>query len=102
MPDSSDLPSIVILTQKFQLGRLCATPGALAQIDHAEIAVAVTRHAQGDWGDDLDDHDWSANESALRDGSRLVSFFNTGSGERFLIITEWDRSVTTILLPEEY
>jgi hypothetical protein len=62
--------------------------------------TALRRHACGDWGD-LCPEDTLANEEALRDGDRLLSAY--GQGElRFWIITEADRSVTTVLLPEDY
>ena len=60
----------------------------------------LMRHVNGDWGD-LDDEDKQANERALEDGTRLMSAYSIGEA-RFWVITEWDRSVTTILLPEEY
>jgi hypothetical protein len=62
---------------------------------------ALRRHARGDWGD-LDDEDLQANERALKDGTRLLSAYHSSAGTKFWIITEWDRSATTVLLPEEY
>lgn len=50
----------------------------------------------------MDKDDWEANQKALQDGNRLFSVFFSKAGEKFWIITEWDRSVTTILLPSEY
>jgi hypothetical protein len=55
----------------------------------------------GDWGD-VDQEDQAANDHALEDGSRLLSAYTTLKGQRIWIITEADRSATTILLPEEY
>ena len=66
-----------------------------------ELLVALTRHLSGDWGE-LDEHDWQANESALLEGTRLLSAYVASNGERFWIITEASRDVTTSLLPEEY
>ena len=86
---------------KFSLGRLVATPGALAALTHEEILVAVGRHAAGAWGE-LDEADRAANERSLAEGARLVSVYRSAASVRFYVITEWDRSVTTVLLPEEY
>jgi hypothetical protein len=85
---------------KFLLGRIVATPGALATLQDNEAWVLLRRHASGDWGD-MDDHDKRANEAALLHGDRLFSAYSV-RGVKLWIITEADRSVTTILLPEEY
>jgi hypothetical protein len=61
----------------------------------------VSRHWQGDWGD-LDNEDIKANQAALRYGSRLLSCYRIGEDTRLWIITEGDRSATTLLLPDEY
>jgi hypothetical protein len=60
----------------------------------------LARHVTGDWGD-LDEHDKQANDEAVTDGSRILSAYGTGE-KKLYIITEWDRSVTTILRPDEY
>lgn len=80
-----------------------ATPGALEVLDRAGVAPVrlLQRHAAADWGE-LSAEDWKANERAVRDGERVLSAYPVGDGERLWLITEWDRSVTTILLPEEY
>jgi len=84
------------------LGRVVATPGALEAL--AEVGEHpfgyLARHTAGDWGD-LCAFDRRQNEVALRGGSRIFSSYSVGSG-RVWVITEADRSVTTILLPEEY
>lgn len=85
----------------FPLGRLMATPNALAQLSQKDISTALLRHSSGDWGD-VDDDDRRANERSLRDGSRLWSVYHSESGTKFWIITEADRSATTVLLPEDY
>ena len=59
------------------------------------------RHQGGDWGDVCED-DAEANELALKDNSRLLSVYHTARMVKLYVITEWDRSATTILLPEEY
>lgn len=86
---------------KFRLGTVVGTRGAVAALPEAEVLFAVTRHRHGDWGD-LDDADKATNEAALRNGGRLFSAYHSSSGTKFWIITEWDRSVTTVLLPSEY
>lgn len=86
---------------KFSLGKLVATPNALRAISTAELSQATHRHLQGDWGD-LDPEDKKVNDEALAHGGRLLSAYQAENGTRFWIITEADRSVTTVLLPEEY
>jgi hypothetical protein len=84
------------------LGRVVATPGALRLLMEARAHPFdyLARHATGDWGE-LCAFDRRQNEIALRDGLRVLSSYDV-SAERVWIITEADRSVTTILLPEEY
>ena len=86
---------------KFQLGRVVITPNALSQLTDEDILPRLQRHHAGDWGD-VDDHDRQANDLALIEGNRLLSSYRSRAGICFWIITEADRSVTTILLPEDY
>lgn len=86
---------------KFPLGKTVATRGALAQLTSDDILSALRRHIVGDWGE-LDRSDKAANENALAHEGRLFSVYRSASGIRFYVITEWDRSVTTVLLPHEY
>ncbi len=86
---------------KFSLGQIVATPNALSQIPNNEILTALFRHVRGDWGE-LDPEDRSSNERALKGEGRLFSAYLSAQNVKFWIITEWDRSVTTILLPEDY
>ena len=86
---------------KFSLGQIVATPNALAHVSNGEIQNALSRHIRGDWGN-LDEEDKQANEDALKQGSRLLSSYLTSQNVKFWIITEADRSVTTVLLPEDY
>lgn len=87
----------------FPLGRVLATPGALRALEAAgEVPWGyIARHRSGDWGD-LDAEDEAANHRALLEGARIVSAYTIHSGARLWVITEWDRSATTVLLPEEY
>jgi hypothetical protein len=98
---------------KFQIGQLVATPGALEALQQANQSPMefIRRHIAGDWGD-LGNDDKRQNEEAianehtagtendLRD--RIVSVYKTKQGKVLWIITEWNRELTTILLPEDY
>ena len=86
---------------KFPLGKLVATPHVLTKVPESEIEVALNRHAQGDWGI-MPEEDQRANDRALNGGDRLFSAYRSLGDVKFWIITEWDRSVTTVLLPEDY
>ncbi|HJN08637.1 MAG TPA: type I restriction endonuclease subunit M [Pirellulaceae bacterium] len=77
------------------------TQNAASTLPEPEVSAALARHAAGDWGD-VDEHDRSANEMALKDGSRLFSVYHAKDGTKFWIITEANRSSTTVLLPEDY
>lgn len=82
------------------LGQVVITANASLRLSTEEVLAALRRHAAGDWGD-LCPEDAITNDHALHEGGRLLSAY--GDGEyRFWIITEADRSVTTILLPEDY
>jgi predicted RNA-binding protein with PUA-like domain len=83
----------------FPLGRLSITRNA----EDDEVLEALRRHQRGDWGD-VCNEDAKANDQALKYGDRLFSVYHTEEPEtiKFYIITEWDRSYTTILLPEGY
>jgi len=87
----------------FPLGRTVATPGALDALGLAGVAPQslLDRHARGDWGE-LDEEDRRANGRALSGGARLLSAYALPDGIRVWVITEADRSATTLLLPEEY
>lgn len=86
---------------KFMLGRILATPGALEVLTLSDIHNGMSRHSYGDWGD-LCPEDIQANEEALRHGERLLSAYHGQNRIKFWIITEADRSATTVLLPSEY
>ena len=62
---------------------------------------ALRRHVYGDWGD-LDDEDKAENEFSVENGYRILSSYTSSNGIKFWVITEADRSATTVLLPEEY
>src|SRR5438034_8824104 len=87
----------------FALGQTYVTPGA----EEALMIAGQTgieflrRHMSNDWGE-LSDEDVRENELSLEKGFRLLSAYRTAKGQKLWIITEADRSATTILLPDEY
>lgn len=87
----------------FPLGRVVATPSALQELQNRGMNPShfISRHSVGDWGD-LDEHDVKENELSLKNGWRLLSSYELDAGQKIWVITEADRSATTILLPEEY
>ena len=85
----------------FRVGRICSTPNALGTLSPDDILSGLQRHQAGDWGD-VCDEDRLANDSALEEGTRLFSVYHSGTRVKFWIITEADRRVTTVLLPEDY
>ena len=88
---------------KFPLGQVVATPGALEALAAAGVAPDeyLGRHVTGDWGT-LTEDDREENELSLREGLRILSPYILPDQTKIWIITEADRSATTILLPEEY
>ncbi len=88
----------------FALGQIVSTPGALDALDRAnqEPYDFLNRHVAGDWGSELPEDDKAENEYSLQHGFRILSSYKTAAGEKLWVITEADRSVTTLLLPEEY
>lgn len=84
-----------------ELGQVVATPGALAALTRDDIVTALGRHSRGDWGDCCPD-DATENDLSLERHLRVLSVYHSEAGMKFWVITEADRSVTTILLPEEY
>jgi len=86
-------------TSLFNLGYVVMTVGAAAlEVDFIPYLI---RHAAGDWGE-LDDFDKQQNDLAVKQGLRILSAYDTDEGVRIWIITESDRSATTVLLPDEY
>ena len=83
------------------VGKIVATPNALAQLTDDDVTAALLRHVFGDWGD-VCPADKAQNDRALLEGTRILSVYYAANGTKFWIITEADRSVTTVLLPEDY
>ena len=88
---------------KFQLGQIVATPGALAAFEEAgeEPITYLARHLVGDWGE-VCEEDAKENEFSVREGFRILSAYILSTGVKIWIITEANRSATTLLTPEEY
>lgn len=87
----------------FSLGQVVATPGALAALEKAGQSPAefLSQHVRGEWGD-VPEEDRRENQFSLERGFRLLSSYRTNAGEKIWVITEADRSATTLLLPSEY
>lgn len=98
-----ELPAAERKRPVLELGEVVGTRGALAALAEAgELGqIYLRRHRCGDWGD-VDADDWAANDRALREEIRILSQYQLSTGTKLWVITEWDRSVTTLLLPEEY
>ena len=89
------------VSPSFSLGETVITANALEQLNPEDVATSLGRHARRDWGD-LCQEDVEENELSLKEGFRLMSVYADRNGTKFWIITEGDRSVTTVLLPEDY
>jgi hypothetical protein len=99
-PITTDTPEFPL----FKLGQVVATPGAIDLLRSLALnpLLFLGRHAMGDWGQ-ICDEDREANRQALKYGNRLLSSYTINRNkERLWIITEADRSSTTLLLPSEY
>jgi hypothetical protein len=94
------MPIIIATEPRFPLGQIVATRGAHEALSPAELAEAIRRHASGDWGE-VCPEDAEENELSVREGFRILSAY-TFREVKVWVITESDRSATTVLLPEEY
>ncbi len=103
MVDTKDPVVRQLVNAKFSPGQVVATPGALAAMEDASCSSLslLARHLSGDWGA-LPAEDAALNDQALISDGRLLSCYPIGCDTRIWVITEWDRSVTTLLLPSEY
>ena len=88
---------------RFPMGQIVATPGALQALEESgeSPGIFITRHVTGDWGE-VYEHDQRENELSVEHGFRLLSAYTLSTGTKLWIITEADRSSTTLLLPSEY
>ena len=89
------------MLRNLPLGKIVVTRTAFNELPNSTIVLALARHCSGDWGE-VCEEDWQSNDEAMEVGNRILSAYSTPDGLKFWIITEWDRSVTTILLPEDY
>lgn len=87
----------------FPLGQVVATPGALEALQDAgqEPGMFLSRHVTGDWGE-VPPEDAQENELSVKQGFRILSAYTLNTSVKIWIITEADRSATTLLLPDEY
>lgn len=88
------------------LGQVVVTRGIYEDMEqsatfYGEITAALLRYQLEDWGDALPPEDAELNDESIKEGGRILAAYNTSCG-RIWIITEWDRSVTTVLYPSEY
>ena len=97
-----------VLTAKFSLGQIAATPGAIEAMEESGQTPAffLDQHVSGNWGI-VGEEDWKLNDEALKGGSRILSAYLTLKGKKLWVITEatdddGHRAATTLLLPEEY
>jgi len=99
MPATNTHPKV----QHFPLGQIVATPRAMVAFERnqQQPIAFLHRHATGDWGE-VCDEDKQANDHAVDNGKRLLSAYSLSDDTKVWVITERDRSVTTLLLPEEY
>lgn len=85
----------------FNLGNITITRNALSILDRESVRDALIRFAEGEWGD-VDEDEWEMNDLSAKLGGRLLGSYEDVNGTKFWIITEADRSATTVLLPEDY
>lgn len=85
---------------KFELGRLLSTATVAAEIPAYDLAQVISRHRVGDWGQ-IDEDDFRANDRAVIEGKRILSVYTFG-GKKLYVLTEADRSMTTVMFANEY
>jgi len=86
---------------RIPLGRMVVTANASSILTGSDINAAISRHRSGDWGE-VSTSDWKANDGAVKHGERILSAYTSGGNDKFWIITEADRSSTTVLMPDDY
>jgi hypothetical protein len=94
---------LILQNPLFQLGEVVATPGAVEALNTHNVTPQqlLQLHVSGNWGS-VDPEDAKANDFAVKHGERILSSYRIAEHTRVWVITEWDRSVTTLLLPSEY
>ncbi len=93
--------SMVVTEAVFAVGKVVITQRASFDLRSDDVYLGLLRHMSGDWGE-LEEFDWKQNDDAVEYGGRILSRYIADGGVVFWIITECDRSHTTILLPSEY
>jgi len=98
-----NLPSTHHAGPRFKLGRIFATPDALEVIARAQVPIIdlLIRHVSGDWGE-LAESDRQQNELSVEAGLRILSSYLLPNQQVVWVVTEWDRTSTTFLLPGDY
>ena len=101
--DQDSKQKVVFVSEKplFELGQLLMTPGVNDAIDIGTRIYALVQHSAGNWGDVVEE-DKQANDEAVENDGRIFSAYSSNDGTKFWVITEADRSSTTLLLPSEY
>ena len=89
------------MSTRFEHGEVVITSNALDTLNLEDVETALGRHARGDWGE-CGLEDWRENDFSVAHGLRLLSVYRDRTGTKFWIITEADRSVTTVLLPDDF
>lgn len=102
-PDPSSLPAVAGRIPRFSLGQIVATPAALALLEECRVSPLdlLARHVSGDWGE-LPAEDAALNDMALQSDGRLLSSYVIAPNTKIWVISEADRSATTVLRPEDY
>ena len=102
-PEPASRPAEAGRTPKFSFGQIVATPAALALLEEHQVFPLdlLARHVSGDWGE-LPAEDAAFNNVSLKTDGRLLSSYLIAPDTKVWVITEWDRSVTTVLRPEDY
>jgi hypothetical protein len=93
-------PEIRVVGPLFPMGKVVITSIAMEYLLPGEIVCALARHASGDWGN-VSEADWERNNLAVREGWQIGSVYQSIGRIKFRVVTECDRSVTTVLFPED-
>ena len=101
VPTENTAVATVTTKTLLPLGRTVVTANARNILSDADITAALARHQRGDWGE-VCTSDWKTNDDAIKNGERVLSVYNSTGGDKFWVITEHDRSYTTVLMPSDY
>jgi hypothetical protein len=91
----------VAVATRVPLGRTVITANASNILSDTDIDAALARHQAGDWGE-VCESDWKTNDDAIKNGFRILSAYTSTDDDKFWVITEADRSCTTVLMPDDY